>query len=72
MFGFDDLQPVTFSVPALEIIGSESPIINPEHFPSILERIPNCRFVVIPNAEHSFPFTHQSDFISEVVQFLTN
>ena len=70
MFGFDDLQPVGFSLPALEIIGSESLIINSQKFASISEKIPNCKFVVIPNADHSFPLTHPNEFVAEVVHFL--
>ena len=71
LFGFEDLIP-SFSLPALEIYGSESPFINKDHFPSILEKIPNCKFVEVAGADHIVPYTHPDKVVEAIAQFLAN
>ena len=68
LFGFNDLLP-EFSGSSLEIYGSKSIRIK-ERIPGILERLPNCKFVEIPDSDHEVPFTHPERVIEAIVQFL--
>lgn len=71
MFGLNDI-PHEFSGPSLEIYGSKSHLINKEHIPGILKRLPNCQFVEVEGADHAVPMTHSAKVIEAIVPFLAN
>jgi pimeloyl-ACP methyl ester carboxylesterase len=56
--------------PTLLVRGAESDILSPELAQRMVQAIPNCRLVEVPNSGHSVPLDNPSGFLAAVRTFL--
>lgn len=65
---WDSLENIT--CPTLLVRGAQSDILSPEHAQRMVQSIPNCRLVEVPDSGHSVPLDNPTGFLSAVKTFL--
>lgn len=59
-----------FVLPALELVGGDSPARELANAKGVVNALPDARLVVLPRQQHLAMYTAPDVFVSEVVKFL--